>query len=160
MLTAPQKTQLKAYIDASSDLTVYPNTIAGNTEIARLLNLDAAPPFIVWKSIVPIGDVGRAFDAAELAGLTAINHTRLQTLAIYLAGGVTPGLASVRAFFDDIFSGAGGTKTRAALLVLWKRAATRGETVFATGTGTEATPGTLVVEGALSVTDVEEARNS
>jgi hypothetical protein len=89
-----------------------------------------------------------------------LNHVRLQTLAIYLAGGVAPFLASIRAFFDDIFSGAGGTNTRAALLVLWKRLASRVEQLFATGTGSDAVPATLGFEGPISVNDVEAARNS
>jgi hypothetical protein len=71
---------------------------------------------------------------------------------------VNPSIASNRAFFDDVFSGAGGTNTRAALLALWKRLATRGEKLYATGTGSDASPATLVVEGAISARDVEEAR--
>lgn len=66
---------------------------------------------------------------------------------------------SNRAFFDDVFSGAGGTNTRAALLVLWKRLATRIEKLFATGTGSDAVPATLVFEGEVSVQDIIEARN-
>jgi hypothetical protein len=159
-LTPAQKTTLKAHIAASSDLNIYPNNTDGNVEVTRLLNLAASPAFTVWKNAVTIGDVGKAFNATELAGLTQLNHVRLQTLAIYLAGGVAPFLASIRAFFDDIFSGAGGTNTRAALLVLWKRLASRVEQLFATGTGSDAVPATLGFEGPISVNDVEAARTS
>jgi hypothetical protein len=48
--------------------------------------------------------------------------------------------------------------TRAALLALWKRLATRGEKLYATGTGSDAVPGTLTFEGNISARDVEEAR--
>lgn len=157
-LTGPQLVTLKAHIDADPVIAAWPNNSDGNTEIAKALNLNASPSFTVWKTMVPIVHVGRAFNASELAGLTTVNLTRLQTLAQYLAGGLNPSDANVRAFFDDIFSGAGGTNTRASLLTLWKRLATRAEKLYATGTGSDAVPATLVVEGALTFKDVEEAR--
>lgn len=158
-MTAQQLTTLRAHIDASPDLSAFPNNGDGNYQIARLLNLAASPNFTVWKSNVPIGDVGKAFNGGELAGLTTGNQSRLQTLAVYLADGVNPSLASSRQFFDDVFSGSGGANTRAALLVLWKRLATRGEKLFATGTGSDASPATLTWEGDIDwQTHVEEAR--
>lgn len=157
--TPAQLQTLKTYIAGQADLNSQPNTSDGNFEVARLLNLAAAGPNnVVWKTSVPIGDVGKAFVGSELAGLTTLNHTRLQTLAIYLSAGVNPSLASNRQFFDDIFSGAGGVNTRAALLALWKRVATRGERVFATGTGSDASPAVLVMEGLIDTDDVEAAR--
>ena len=113
----------------------------------------------MWKSLVSIADVGRKINGGELAGLTTLNVTRLQCIATYLAGGISPVLADHRAFFDDIFSGAGGATTRAALLALWKRVASRVERLFATGTGSDASPGTLVFEGAIDVNDVSLALN-
>jgi hypothetical protein len=157
-LTAPQLATLRAAIDADQVLAAFPNNPDGHIEVAKAFNASASPSFTVWKSNVSINDVGKAFNGSELAGLTTGNQTRLQTIALYLAGGVNPSIASNRAFFDDVFSGAGGTNTRAALLALWKRLATRGEKLYATGTGSDASPATLVVEGAISARDVEEAR--
>jgi hypothetical protein len=156
----PQQLQtLKTYIAGQPDLSSQPSTPDGHFEIARLLNLAAAGPNnVAWKTSVPIGDVGKALNGTELAGLTSLNHTRMQTLAIYLSSGVNPSLASNRQFFDDIFSGAGGVNTRAALLALWKRVMTRAEKVYATGTGSDASPATLVVEGAIDPDDVQAAR--
>jgi hypothetical protein len=77
-----------------------------------------------------------------------------------MSAGVNPSLIDVRQMFDDIFSGAGGTNTRANLLALWKRLATRGEKIFATGTGSDPSPGTLTFEGNISYQDVEQARAS
>jgi hypothetical protein len=74
--------------------------------------------------------------------------------------GVNPSLPDCRQFFDDIFSGAGGTNTRANLLALWKRLATRAEKLYATGTGSDPSPAVMVVEGAISYQDVMIARNS
>lgn len=158
-LTDPQLQTLKTYIVSQGDLNSLPMNADGDAAIVKLLAAPAAGPNnIVWKTNVAIGDVGKAFVGSELAGLTSLNHTRLQTLAIYLSSGVNPSLAGNRQFFDDIFSGAGGTGTRAALLVLWKRVATRGERLFATGTGSDAVPATLVVEGTFDPEDVQKAR--
>ncbi len=159
-LTSQQLTALKAAIDGDPALAAFPNDPDGNTEIAKAFNLAASPAFTVWKTNVLTVRVGEAFNASELAGLTALNHTRLQTLAIYLTAGVNPSLASIRTFFDDIFSGAGGVNTRAALLALWKRLATRAEKLFATGTGSDAVPATMTAEGPLTRQNVEAARES
>lgn len=158
-LTTDQKVTLRAYIDGDPTLSSYPNNTDGNLIVTGLLNAASNPAFIVWKTSVPIREVGETFNASELAGLTSLNTQRLQNLAAWLVDGVTPSKATVRAFFDDVFSGAGGASTRAALLALWKRTATRAEQVFATGTGSDGSPGSLTFEGTLSVRDVEDARN-
>lgn len=159
ILTLAQKQTLKADI-AASGLDSNPNTDAGNAVIVAAYNALASPAFVVWKTSVDLGTVGRTFNATELAGLTSLNTQRLQNLAAWLAQGINPSLATIRQFFDDIFSGAGGALTRAALLALWKRNATRAEKLFATGTGSDASPALLVVEGSLTLVNVEEARNS
>jgi hypothetical protein len=148
-----RRATLKVDILANPDAnTMYE---AGNLDgLAALYNVAASPAFTVWKSSVTITEVGDNLVATELAGLSSLNATRLQTIAIFSASGVNPSLADRRAFFDDVFSGAGGTLTRAKLLLLWKRTATRLETLFATGVGTVATPATLLVEGALRASDL------
>ena len=83
-----------------------------------------------------------------------------KNLAAWLVAGINPSLATVRQFFDDIFSVAAGASTRAALLALWKRFATRGERVFATGTGSDATPGNFVLEGSMDAWDIIRAVNA
>lgn len=159
-LTDAQAPVLKAAILADPALTALPNTYPeGATLLAAALNATAAPDFIVWRTSASIGEVGRTFNATELAGLTSLNHTRLQTLAVYLSGGVNPSLSAIRAFFDDIFSGAGGVNTRAALLAIWKRKARYVEKVFATGAGSDASPATLVYEGTVTAIEAHNARN-
>ncbi|MGH7947905.1 MAG: hypothetical protein ACREQF_01605, partial [Candidatus Binataceae bacterium] len=111
-----------------------------------------------WKTNVAINEVGKKFNGAELAGLTTGNQTRLQMLAQYLAGGVNPTLIDNRQFFDDVFSGAGGATTRANLLALWKRLATRAEKLYATGTGSDPSPATLTFEGSVTYQEVQQAR--
>lgn len=159
-LTATQKTTLKAYIEADATLNAQPSSYDGTVVISAHLNALADPAFIVWKTQATINEVGKAFNGGELSGLTTANQTRLQTLAAYLASGVNPSLVSNRQFFDDVFGGAGGALTRAALLVLWKRSARVIEKMFATGTGSDSVPATLVFDGAISGNDIEIARNS
>ena len=154
-LTTAQLQTLKAAIAAETDSTFAALRTAGATgAMAEWYN--GATTFIVWKSSVTITETGQAFNGTEWSGMTSANHTRLQTVAQYMST-YRPGLADIRAMFNDIWSGAGGTTTRANLLALWKRAATRGEKVFATGTGTDATPGALVWEGRLSDGDIVRA---
>lgn len=159
-LTPAQLATLKAAIIADPVLNAFPQNSDGAFEIAKAMNSTASPNFTVWKTNVSINEVGKKFNGTELAGLTSLNNTRLQTLAMFLAAGVNPSLTDNRQFFDDIFSGAGGTNTRANLLALWKRLATRVEKLFATGTGTDALPATLTFEGSISFQDVQAARES
>jgi hypothetical protein len=159
MLTNAQLQTLKAAIIADGALNAQPNNSDGNFAIAVAMNQKASPDFTVWKTNVSIGEIGKKFNGTELAGLTTGNQSRLQTIAAFLSAGVNPSLIDNRAFFDDIFSGAGGTNTRANLLALWKRFATRIEKLFATGTGSDVSPATLTFEGTLSYQDVQTARD-
>lgn len=157
-LTSGQLAALKAHIDASADLNVYPNTSDGNYEVARLLNLEATPAFTVWKSSVPKNEVGKAFQASALAAITAGSNDKLANFAAWNEV-VYPSRTDQRAFFDDIFSVAAGAQTRANLLALWKRLATRCEKVLATGTGSDVSPATLTFEGNIGWPDVQAARS-
>lgn len=160
-LTAAQKATLKTALLADPALAAFPNTNDGHFDLAVTLSRElAAPAFVVWRTNVPIGEVGRSFHATELAGLSSLNTQRLQNLAAWLSNGVNPSLASVRQFFDEIFSGAGGTNTRAALLALWKRPSTLIEKILATGTGSDAAPATMGFEGTITATEVADARMS
>lgn len=158
-MTTAQLAVLKADIVADSALNSQPNNPDGNTAIANVYNaVVVSPSFTVWKTNVGLTAIGNKFNGTELAGLTTGNQTRLQTIAQYSADGVNPSLADRRAFFDDVFSGAGGNITRPALLALWKRLATRGEKLFATGTGSDASPATMTFEGLIALEDVQAAR--
>ncbi len=159
-LTSAQYQILKADILADPALASQPNTPDGALAIANAYNLLAFPSFTVWKTNVPITTVGDHINGAELAGLSTLNTTRLQAVIMLSEGGVNPSLADRRAFFDDIFSGAGGVITRAQLLALWKRLAKRVEKLFAVGTGSDLSPATMTFEGLLLYEDVIIARNS
>lgn len=162
-LTTQQKATLKAHIDQSADLGgTYPNSNDGNIEVTRLLNLAASPAFIVWRTSV-------TWDEIMLNGM---NWERVDNLSVgkariwdwmfqNSARSFNPSKANIRAGIDAAWVGtANDLAVRAAVYVHCKRSATRTEKLFATGTGSDAAPGTLVFEGTITVTDVEEARNS
>ena len=163
MLTTSQKSILKSAILGDSALNVFPNTSDGNYDLAVKLSVElAAPAFTVWKTHVLISEIGDAMISTEVSGLTTANLNRLMVFAAYNANStMNPSLVDRRAGFDDVFNGAGGAGTRARLLVLWKRLATRVEKILvASGTGSDASPAILGFEGAISKDDVEDARNS
>lgn len=159
-LTNAQALTLKAAITANPTWAAFPMNSDGYFNLALELNLRAVPDFTVWRTNVPVAQVGIAFNSSELAGLTTANTNRLQVMSSYSGGSFNPSQADVRAGFDTVFSGAGGTLTRAALLILWKRLATNVEKVLATGTGSNAAPATMGYEGPIGADDVQQARTA
>ena len=159
LLTPAQALVLKADIEADGVLNALPKNSTGAFHIAVAYNFLASPDFTVWKTSVPIVEVGQNVDGSELANKTTGDNTRLQTI-IQLSGGfINPSLADQRMFFDDVFSGAGGNITRPKLLALWKRLSTRLEKVFAIGTGSDASPATMVIEGSIGANEIQAVRN-
>jgi hypothetical protein len=154
MLTPAQLLTLKAAIAAETDPTFVALRNAGATgAMADFYNVSHAT-FVVWKTFVSLTAIGDKINGVELEGLASLPMTRLQVIALFSPQGVNPSLADRRAFFDGVFSGAGGNVTRPALLALWKRFATRGERLYATGTGSDAVPATLVFEGSIGNADI------
>ena len=152
-----QLTTLKAAILAETDPAFVALRQAGAVgAMADFYNQPST--FVAWKTSVTRNEVGKTFVASALAAITAGNNDKLANFAAW-NDTVNPSRADQRQFFDDIFSVAAGASTRAALLALWKRFATRGERVFATGTGSDAAPGSLVFEGTIGVEDVIKAVN-
>lgn len=158
-MTPAQLSAFKTAIFAETDPSIVAARQAFETgTIAAFYNASASPSFTVWKTSVPLADVVANVDGTELVGLTAIKLAAYQCLL--LAGSVNPSKANVQAAFNQVFSSAGGATTRPLLLALWKRFANRVEKVFATGTGSDASPATLTFEGAVSNDDVAAALNS
>ena len=72
-----------------------------------------------------------------------------------------PSIAGVRAGITEAWKGtAGKVAVRDFVLGRCKRKVTRFERLYATGTGTEAAPGLLVIEGELDAPTVALARSS
>jgi hypothetical protein len=148
-------TVLKAALLAETDPTFVTHRDNGDTtRMAEWLNGDSA--FIVWKTRLTVKEMASAYVWTEMDSFTNAAKQYQFTL-MREAGEINPADANVRSGLNEIFAGGGLATTRANLVALCKRAATRGEKVFATGTGTDGSPGTLTFEGALSSTDVANA---
>jgi hypothetical protein len=145
---------LRTAIDADPALTAY--WAAGNAE-AIAQHFRAETTFVVWRTSVTNEEIGDAMNGSEVAGLASLPMQRLQVLAALSNGTQNPSRFDRRDAFDRIFSGAGGQLTRAALAIIWRRLANRGEQLFATGTGSDASPATMTFEGGVTFSDVAAA---
>lgn len=158
-LTIPQLQTLKAAIDADPAFAGIPNSTDGNLTIAAAFNVTASPAFTVWKTSVTRKEIlQNGFDWTRLDNLS-VGKARIWS-DIFVDGALNPSKDNVRAGIEAVWVGtAQDLAVRAAVYVHCKRLAKRGERLFATGTGSDAAPGVLVVEGNISAVDVESARN-
>lgn len=160
MLTAAQLTALRAYIDADPVLAATPNTHDGAYAIAEALNLPADPAVIVWRTSVTQDEIMQnGFDWTRVDNL-GVGPARVWE---WMFGNeqrtINPSKLNVRAGIDAVWKGtAADLAVRAAVYVHCRRTATRLEALFATGTGTEASPATMAVEGNIGYLDVYNAR--
>lgn len=121
---------------------------------------NGASTAIVWRSSVQTSDIGGAVNYVAVEAMTDINRGKIGNFYAMNPDSFSPDRADVRSYWSNTFSGAlggQGQATRDALEALWRRAATRGEALFATGTKTTASPGTLVFEGSIGNDDIVRA---
>jgi hypothetical protein len=162
-LTTAQRATLLANVIANSD-TAQART-DGNLELlAALYNTVASPAFWVWRTAVTKSELVQSVsvDATTFTWVGNGFITRSvgeQTAWRELFNGensVNPSLANVRQAFADIFSGIGNAAAnRTHLLAVGRRLSSRFERVFATGTGSIATPGMMVLEGQIDYTEFQ-----
>lgn len=158
---------------AGTQVKDVPNTSDGNAAVAGWYGLEASPDFWVWRTRVGKGEFVQKTSADAdgtsprdfiWAGNGFITRSAGEQAAwdqlFNGEGEANPSLANVRTAITDIFSGTGNAASnRTHLSNIAKRKASRAEKLFATGTGTHASPGTMAVEGPLTAQDVESARN-
>jgi hypothetical protein len=158
-LTPAQLVTLKAAIDADQVLSAFPNNPDGAYEIAAAMDLPASPAFIVWKSSVNPDEIMRnGMDWTRVDNLT-VGKARIWDWLTRL-GAFNPSRANIRAGIDATWTGtAGDLAVRVTVYTHCKRSATVAEKLFATGTGSDASPATMAIEGRLSYQDVYAARN-
>jgi hypothetical protein len=157
-LTPAQLATLKAAILADPVLAAYPAGAASSYPIAAAFNELASPAFIVWRTSVPFDEIMRnGMDWTRVDNLS-VGKSRIWDWMTRL-GTLNPSQANIRAGIDAAWVGtAADLAVRAAVYVHCKRSATRAEKLYATGTGSDAVPATLVVEGNLSPDEVQQAR--
>lgn len=156
-LTNAQLLTLKTNIAADPAFASVPHNSDGAFEVAMAYNLPASPAFVVWKTDVPTSECKTAMVWTEYIGRSVGERDAWQFM---LANGtINAADANIRQGILDIFSGPGGAGSRAALVEIAKRQATRAEKLFASGTGSSASPATMTFEGSLSYNDVLTAWN-
>jgi hypothetical protein len=160
-LTPGQYAALKAAIDADPLLAVLPNDSDGAFAIAAAFNQPAAPAFIVWRTKVTKKAIhaSPAFDWTRVDNLS-VGKARIWDL-MFSAGDIDASQANIRAGIDATWVGTqADLNVRAAVYTQCKRSATRAERVLATGTGSDASPGTLTFEGEIGYDEIQVARSS
>ena len=156
-LNPAQLQTLKAAIDADPVLAAIPKTNDGAFAIVAAMAVPSDPPFIVWKTSVNPDEILR----------NGMDWTRVDNLSVGKAriwewmtnlGTFNPSKANIRAGIDATWAGtAADLAVRATVYTHCKRNATRLEKLFATGTGSDASPATMELEqGALTTGDVEK----
>lgn len=117
--------------------------------VANWLNTPST--FVVWRTSVSAEEYHNgAIVWTAVDGLTAGKARIWDWMSRY--GSINPSKPNVRQGFSDAFGAASATTTAA--VAISKRNATQAEKVFATGTGTTATPALLTFEGFVTETDV------
>lgn len=156
-LTAAQTATLRATINADPVMSAYPIDTDGFYALAAYLNLNASPDFIVWRTHVPVEEVmGNGFVWTSVDSLTAGKARIWEWMT--KQGYINPSKLNVRQGIADAF-GPNSAMTNG-IMPHCKRKATRAEKLFATGTGTDASPATMTFEGMLGWQDIDAARSN
>ena len=158
-MTPQQLPALKAAIAAETDPEFVGYRTNGQTPLMRDW-LNAPSTFVVYKTSETVASVGQAVNYVAFEALTTANLEKINTFTRLNMNTFNPSKADVRSCWANIFSGAlggQGQATRDALEALWRRFATRGERIYATGTGTTLAPGALVFEGSITDSDISAA---
>jgi hypothetical protein len=158
-LTTAQLQALKADIAADPALADLPRNSDNAFLIADAYNLIASPAFTVWRTSVSIAEImSNGFRWTDVDGLTA-GKARIWDWMTRL-GTINPSKPNIQQGIVDCWGARASSQQTQGIEAHCKRAATRAEKLFATGTGSTANPGTLTFEGALRYSDVEQAWNS
>lgn len=157
MLTSQQLVTLKADIEADPAFTGLPQNSDSAFLIATSYNMIAVPDFIVWKTSVSVDEIMRnGMDWARVDNLS-VGKARIWEWLGKL-GTFDASKPNIRAGIDAAWVGtAADLAVRAAVYVHCKRQAKRIEKLYATGTGSDASPGTMVYQGNINYLDVMQA---
>ena len=158
-LTTAQLQTLKTAILAETDPAFVTARTNGQTSLmSDFYNTDST--FVVYKTSETLAAIGKTINYVAFEALVTSNLEKLNTFQALNPVSITPTRLDVRTFFANVFSGAlggQGQATRDALEALWRRFATKGEKLYATGTGTTLAPGALVFEGSITDANINAA---
>lgn len=162
MLTTTQLQTLKAAIAAETNAAFIPLR-TGNDEQGMANWYNDPSTAIIWKKLLTLDEIVQddGFNWTRVDNLTTGSKWRIwEWMFNNPSRSINPSKPNVRAGIDATWVGtAQDLAVRAAIYVLCKRAATRFEALFATGTKTDASPGLLVFEGRITAQDISDARS-
>jgi hypothetical protein len=158
--------QLAADIAADPTLSTLPHNGDSAVVVAHAYNLAAAPDFWVWRTSLGEQEVYEAtvdgtqhWNWQTFKGQTVADKDAWARM--WAPGVVNPSLGQTRDGWLTIFGGQGTSQVQVNyLLALGRRKATRTEKLYADtaqGVGTTAAPATMVFEGMLTPSLVEQA---
>lgn len=159
-LNAEQLITFRAALYAETDPEFVGYRDSGQARpMAEWWNRPADPPKIVWKSLVQLEEItSNGFDWVRVDNL-AVGKARIWE---WMFGSedrsINPSKANVRAGIEEVWKGtAADLAVRATVLQHCKRGTSRIESLFAVGTGTDASPATMGFEGQLTEMDISYA---
>ena len=157
MLTTEQSAVLKAAI--SADPTASAFALVGD-DIALAEWLNAPTPFIVWRTDVHQDEIMQnGFDWVQVDNLTVGKARIWEWLFANDKRVINAAKANVRAGIAECWKGtAAMLAVRDAVYAHCMRAATKAESLLATGTGTTAIPGTMTFEGNIHFSEASTLR--
>jgi hypothetical protein len=152
MLTEQQKTTLVNYITTDPIFAGIPANGDGAYEVKDRLEVLAYPDYWVWKTKVTQDEIMQnGFDWTQADNLTAGQARIWEWLFDNGDTAINPSKINVRQGITECWKGtAQKAAVRDAVFVHCKRKANRLEALLATGSGEEAAPSTMTVEGSLS----------
>lgn len=154
MLNDSQLAAFAAALAAESDAELVAFRNSGDT--GGIANWYNAPSTVwVWRTRVPVDEYRNALVWTEVDGLTAGGARIWDWITGSMTLDINPSKTEIRQGIGDCWNA--GTTTRTNLLSVGKRFASRLEAMFATGTGSEADPAVLDVEGEIPYTEVIRA---
>ena len=153
MLTTEQTPVFKAFVEADPVLNLIPHTYDGAYALAEALKANASPDFIVWRTSVSAEEImSNGFIWTAVDALTAGKARIWDWMTRY--GTINPSKLNVRQGMADAFGAASAMAT--GIMPHLKRNANILEKLFATGTGTTASPATMTIEGSLSYQEIHQ----
>lgn len=157
-MTPEQYQSLADHIRANTDpFIVAALPLRNDGQIQEWYNVDSG--FTVWRSSLTPEQARDAITNGDgLAQLDNLTAGKRDSLLWTFGGNTYPANSAQRAAIANLC----GTQNtlKAEILAAQKRLANRAEAIYATGTGSDAVPGTLGWEGQLSVNDVSTALNN
>ena len=159
-LTTEQVATLRAAILADPALAAWRQERRDDM-IADYYNQPASPAFSVWRNDVRVEEIGNAWVGTDIDGMSALNMQRLQLLLASSPSGVFDMTrADRRAGFEGPFGTTVNNASRVAMRAAWKRTLTRVERLFASGTGSDATPGVTTYYGTVTTGEISNILNA